>query len=224
MADGGSAGREYALQTGRYVVSIASSVMGFAKVSGMKLFADSFSAVNEGGCDAPYFVQGPRKEMNTLTFEKGVLIDGRSKKANGDLTKLAANGGLTNLIIMIMGGDGRIRKAYCAGYAVVREITLSDLDAQNMSPLIQTMTLGYDLLAPVEEKKFSELENRMAAGQSRSGKPAAQAGASEEALPSQIAKAESRNRKAAEEKAELERKQKELDRASLERKESRVEF
>lgn len=218
----GLKGRDEVLLTGKYVVSIASSVLGFSKISGMKLHADSYSAVNEGGYDAPYFVRGPRKEMNTLTFEKGVIWDGKKDKVRQTLPALVKKAAVSDLLIMILGGDGRVQTAYSADYAVIKELSLSDLDAQSVSALIQTMTVGYDVLAPVEEKKLSELEQRLAG----SGAGTKHAGGlpEEGAVPAMLDHAESQNQMAEQKKAAEEQLRSERDRMERERKESRVEL
>lgn len=149
---------DYPLTSGQFAVSIASKIIGFAKISGMKLKSEEIQIKNEGGSDIPIFVPDQRKNMNTLTLEKGVIWNSKTKDGKSDLISLAGTA-LWDLILIIYGRDRTVKRAYCANYAVVKEISLSDLNASSPETLIESMIVGYDILKPLDSKKMSELSS-----------------------------------------------------------------
>ena len=142
--------QEYPLTSERFVVSIASNIIGFSKVSGIKLKSQEIQVKNEGGSDIPLFLPEQRKKLNTLTLEKGVLWSEKKKDGQKDLISLAGKS-LWDLIIMVYGKDRNVKRAYCA---LVKEITLSDLNAASPNTLIESMIIAYDLLRPLDNKKM----------------------------------------------------------------------
>lgn len=145
--------QEYPLTSERFVISIASNMIGFSKVSGIKLKSHEIQVRNEGGSDIPLFLPEQRKNLNTLTLEKGVLWSEKKKDGQKDLISLGGKS-LYDLIIMVYGKDRNVKRAYCADYALVKEISLSDLNAASPNTLIESMIIAYDLLRPLDNKKM----------------------------------------------------------------------
>lgn len=208
--------QEYPLTSERFIISIASKTIGFSKVSGMKLKSEEIQVKNEGGSDAPLLLFDQRKALNTLTLEKGVLWNEKKKDGCKDLISLAKSS-LSDLIIMIYGKDRTVKRAYCADYAFVKEITLSDLNAVSPSTLIESMTIAYDLLRPLEDKKMTNMTQIPAPFSETSS-------TKQSASNSELSNAIEKNQKIQEKQQNQKNVAKQQKEQERKRKESRVEF
>ncbi len=217
--------QEYPLTSERFVVSIASNMIGFSKVSGIKLKSQEIQVKNEGGSDIPLFLPEQRKNLNTLTLEKGVLWSEKKKDGQKDLISLAGKS-LWDLIIMVYGKDRNVKRAYCADYALVKEITLSDLNAASPNTLIESMIIVYDLLRPLDNKKMEGMSPIPTADMDFSSTMVSQGNNKKEqiALDSELSDAIGKNEQIHKKQSEQRAVKQKQSEQKRKQKEDRVEF
>lgn len=126
----------YPIDGTKYFVILGTSVCSFSKISGIYLRSVKTMGVNEGGMNEPYIVEEPNSELNTLRFEKGF----------GTTDVLNMVNKIKTMLLLIKGRDNKIKGAYYTSRMIVKDITLSDLDAGKSTVLIQTMTISYTYL------------------------------------------------------------------------------
>ena len=127
---------DYPIDGTKYFVILGTSVCSFSKISGIYLRSVKTMGVNEGGMNEPYIVEEPNSELNTLRFEKGF----------GTIDVLNMVNKIKTMLLLIKGRDNKIKGAYYTSRMIVKDITLSDLDAGKSAVLIQTMTISYTYL------------------------------------------------------------------------------
>lgn len=127
---------EYPLSGNNYFVILGTSMLSFAKISGLVLRSVKTKGVNEGGINEPYIVEEPSDELNTLVLEKGYgTVDVM------DMIKHA------KMMILIIRGPGNLIKGvYYTSRMIVKEVALSDLEGNKSEVLIQRMTISYTYL------------------------------------------------------------------------------
>lgn len=124
---------EYPVMSSRYLVLTNSSILGFSKVSGLTLKSTNILALNEGGTERPYLVRQQQGEHKILMLEKGF----------GTYEVMTAMRNMRYLMILIRDAKGAMQGAYYLDDAVIKDVTLSDLEAKSSNVLIQTMTIAY---------------------------------------------------------------------------------
>lgn len=127
---------DYPIDGTKYFVILGTSVCSFSKISGIYLRSVKTMGVNEGGMNEPYIVEEPNSELNTLQLEKGF----------GTIDVLNMVNKIKTMLLLIKGRDNKIKGAYYTSRMIVKDITLSNLDAGKSTVLIQTMTISYTYL------------------------------------------------------------------------------
>lgn len=130
----------YPMLSYQYDVILGGVLTSFSKISGMVLKSAEVTAVNEGGRNQPYLFRDSRKNIHTMTLEKGY----------GTLDLLELSNKVIDVTILLRKQDLSIVQAYATSYAVVQEIKLSDLEASDTKVLIQSMTVAYTILSPAK--------------------------------------------------------------------------
>ncbi len=141
---------EYPIQSNSYFVIFGTSITSFSKISGITLKSSDVIAITEGGSNKPYLLKQAKGDFNTITFEKGY----------GTMELMSMAKGLKTaniMMIIIKGPDKAIKAAYYTDRAMVKNITLSDLDAEQSRPLIQSMTVVYNELKKADDLIISAL-------------------------------------------------------------------
>lgn len=123
-----------------YFVIIGTSILSFSKISGISFFNAATQGINEGGRNEPYIVEEPRSTLNDMVLEKGF--------GTVDILRLAA--GAKSMILIMKDDCGNIQGAYYTGCMMIKEIKISDLNAQKSDVLIQSMTISYTNLKKAE--------------------------------------------------------------------------
>lgn len=131
---------DYPIDGTKYFVILGTSVCSFSKISGIYLRSVKTMGVNEGGMNEPYIVEEPNSDLNTLRFEKGF----------GTIDVLNMVNKIKTMLLLIKGRDNKIQGAYYTSRMIVKDITLSDLDAGKSTVLIQTMIISYTYLKKSE--------------------------------------------------------------------------
>lgn len=136
---------EYPVLGMNYFIVLGSSILSFSKISGLHLYGANIKPVLEGGRFEPYMVEESMEELHTMTLEKGV----------GTIDMLNVIKRANFMILIIKNADNSLRTAYYTNTIMVKDIKLTDLEAQSSRVLIQSMSIAYTHL-----KRF-ELLNRM---------------------------------------------------------------
>lgn len=131
---------DYPIDGTKYFVILGTSVCSFSKISGIYLRSVKTMGINEGGMNESYIVEEPNNDLNTLRFEKGF----------GTIDVLSMVNKIKTMLLLIKGRDNKIQGAYYTSRMIVKDITLSDLDAGKSTVLIQTMTISYTYLKKSE--------------------------------------------------------------------------
>ncbi|NLK38433.1 MAG: hypothetical protein GX299_10200 [Epulopiscium sp.] len=131
--------QDYPIGSMNYFVILGTSVLSFSKISGITLYTNKTMAVNEGGMLEPYIVEEPNSELNTLHLEKGY----------GTMDVLDVIPNAKAMILIIKGQDNEIKGVYQTSRMMVKDVTLSDLDASKSAVLIQNMSISYTSLKSV---------------------------------------------------------------------------
>lgn len=131
--------QDYPIGSMNYFVILGTSILSFSKISGINLYTNKTMAVNEGGMLEPYIVEEPNSELNILHLEKGY--------GTIDVLDMIPNAKV--MILIIKGQDNEIKGAYQTSRMMVKDVTLSDLDASRSAVLIQNMTISYTSLKSV---------------------------------------------------------------------------
>ncbi len=127
----------YPMLSHQYDVILGGVLTSFSKISGLVLKSAEVTAINEGGRNQPYLFRDSRKNVYTMTLEKGY----------GTMDLLELSHKITDVTILLRNQNGHIVQAYATSYAVVQEIKLSNLEAADTKILIQSMTIAYTKLA-----------------------------------------------------------------------------
>ncbi len=125
---------EYPILSNKYFVIIGTNIFSFAKISGINLYSANVRAVNYGGTEIPYLVKEPNDTLNTIRFEKGF----------GTVNIAALVNKINMMILIIKGDDDSIQGVYYSDRMMVKNVTLSDLDASKSEVLIQTLEVAYN--------------------------------------------------------------------------------
>lgn len=128
--------KDYPVHSMNYFVILGTSILSFSKISGIHLYHSKTMAVNEGGMLEPYIVEEPNNELNTLKFEKGY----------GTVDVLDMVHTAKTMLLIIKGQDHKVKGIYYTSRMMVRDVTLSDLDASKSAILIQNLTISYTAL------------------------------------------------------------------------------
>lgn len=130
---------EYPIQGTKYIVILGLSILSFSKISGITLYSANIRGLNEGGMNEPYLVEEPNNTPSVMKLEKGY----------GTVDVLQIIDKAKVMLLLIKGQDNKIKGAYYTSRMMIKEVTLSDLDAGKSGILIQTMTISYTNLKPV---------------------------------------------------------------------------
>ncbi len=127
---------EYPILSNKYFVIIGTNIFSFAKISGINLYSANVAAVNYGGAEEPYLVKEPKNSLNTIRFEKGF----------GTVNIASFINKVSTMILLIKGDDNSIKGVYYSDRMMVRNVTLSDLNAKSSEVLIQNLEVAYTSL------------------------------------------------------------------------------
>lgn len=126
----------YPVTASRYLVITNTSILGFSRITGLMLRSSDILAINEGGTERPYLVRQTQSSYNTLTLEKGF----------GTYEVMRAMAKMNYLLIIIRDHSGYMKGAYYLDDAIIKDVSLSELDAKSSNVLIQSMTIAYHSL------------------------------------------------------------------------------
>lgn len=132
---------DYPTVSNGYYVALGSFLTSFSKVSGIVLKSSEITAINEGGSNRPFLLRSQKRDFNTITFEKGY----------GTLDIMNLINKVTVMTVIIKGNNGSIQGIYYTDRCIVQSVSLSDLEAGESKPLIQTLTVAYHTLKRQEQ-------------------------------------------------------------------------
>lgn len=131
---------EYPVLGMNYFIVLGSSIMSFSKISGLHLYGANIKPVLEGGRFEPYMVEESMEELHTMTLEKGV----------GTIDLLNVIKSANFMILIIKNQDHSLRTAYYTNTIMVKDVKLTDLEANSSRVFIQSMSVAYTHLKRFE--------------------------------------------------------------------------
>jgi len=147
----------------RFVVLAGDKAVGFQAVSAIGKTGD-FTYVTEGGNNQyPYLMRKPQESPHKLTFKRGVLLRKAGSGLGGrpqplDPLRIIFERGTIGTILVIDQSVLDVRAIYSFVSQGVIEWSVSDLNAMQSEPFIETITIVHNGLMsiPVPEHYFQK--------------------------------------------------------------------